>query len=135
MGTALAVHAARNGASAVLLATDHDEAVVERWRRGLPHPSLDLPFHQHVRCVPDGEWADVLPHAGVVIVAVSSAGLPRVLAQAARIGAPEAIWVLATKGWSPGTLQTPSQVAAAVLGDAPVVSLAGPALAAEVLAG
>ena len=43
--------------------------------------------------------------------------------------------MLATKGWSQDTLQTPSQVAAAVLGDAPVVSLAGPALAAELLAG
>ncbi len=135
MGTALAVHTARSGASTVLLATDHDEAVMDRWRRGLPHPSLDMPFHHHVRCLPDGEWEQALPRAGVVIVAVSSTGLSRVLEQAARIGAPDAIWVLATKGWSPDTLQTPSQVADAVLGDAPVVSLAGPALAAEILAG
>lgn len=135
MGTALAVHSARNGASSVLLATDHDDAVVDRWRRGLPHPSLDLPFHHHVRCLPAGEWADELPDAKVVFVAVSSAGLSRVLSQAARIGAPDAVWVLATKGWSPDTLQTPSQVAASILGNAPVVSLAGPALAAEVLAG
>jgi len=70
-----------------------------------------------------------------VFVAVSSAGLPRVLSQAARIGAPGAIWVLATKGWAQDTLQTPSQVALAVLGNVPVVSLAGPALAAEILAG
>jgi hypothetical protein len=34
----------------------------------------------------------------VVFVAVSSAGLRRVLFQAARIGAPGATWVLATKG-------------------------------------
>jgi glycerol-3-phosphate dehydrogenase (NAD(P)+) len=71
----------------------------------------------------------------VVFVAVSSAGLRRVLSQAARIGAPGATWVLATKGWEQDTLQTPSQVAAEVLGDVPVVSLAGPALAAEILAG
>ena len=135
MGTALAVHAARGGASTVLLATDHDEAVVDRWRRELPHPSLDLPFHHHVRCLPYGEWAQALPGARVVLVAVSSTGLSRVLAQAARIGAPDAIWVLATKGWSPDTLQTPSQVAGTILGDAPVVSLAGPALAAEIMAG
>ena len=70
-----------------------------------------------------------------MFVAVSSAGLPRVLSQAARIGAPGAIWVLATKGWAQDTLQTPSQVALAVLGNVPVVSLAGPALAAEILAG
>lgn len=135
MGTALAVLSARNGASTVLLATDHDEAVVDRWRRGLLHPSLELPFHHQVRCCPAREWADELPHAKVVFVAVSSAALKRVLSQSAYLGAPGAVWVLATKGWSPDTLQTPSQVAASVLGNVPVVSLAGPALAAEILAG
>lgn len=135
IGTALAVHSARNGASTVLLATDHDEAVVDLWRRGLPHPSLQVPFRHQVRCCPVQEWADLLPAAAVVFVAVSSAGLAQVLSQAARIGAPDAIWVLATKGWAQDTLQTPSQVAAAVLGPVPVVSLAGPALAAEILAG
>jgi len=135
MGTALAVHSARNGASTMLLATDHDEDVVDRWRRGLPHPSLQMPFHHHVRCCPMQEWAGVLPDATVVFVAVSSSGLQQVLSQAARIGAPDAIWVLATKGWDQDTLQTPSQVATAVLGNVPVVSLAGPALAAEILAG
>ena len=78
MGTALAVHSARSGAASVLLATDHDEAVVDRWRRGLPHPPLDLPFHHHVRCVAADGWAAELPDAEVVFVAVSSAGLPRV---------------------------------------------------------
>ena len=42
---------------------------------------------------------------------------------------------MATKGWAPDTLQTPSQVATTVLGTVPAVSLAGPALAAEILAG
>jgi glycerol-3-phosphate dehydrogenase (NAD(P)+) len=135
MGTALAVHSARNGAGSVLLATGQDEAVVDAWRRGLPHPSLRLPFHHYTGCRPAGEWAEVLPGAAVVFVAVSSAGLQQVLSEARRIGAPDAIWVLATKGWDPGTLQTPSQVAAAVLGQVPVVSLAGPALAAELFAG
>jgi glycerol-3-phosphate dehydrogenase (NAD(P)+) len=135
MGTALAVQSARNGADAVLLATDKDRAVVDVWRQGLPHPSLRLPFHNYVRCYPAGEWADVLPGAGIVFVAISSTGLRRVLSQAARIGAPGAIWVLATKGWEPDTLLRPSEVAADVLGDVPVVSLAGPALAAEILAG
>jgi glycerol-3-phosphate dehydrogenase (NAD(P)+) len=135
MGTALAVHSARNGADAVLLATEQDEAVAERWRQGLPPPSLRLPFHHQVRCRPAREWAEALPGAAVVFVAISSSGLRPVLAQAAHIGAPGAIWVLATKGWEQGTLQRPSQVAADVLGDEPVVSLAGPALAAEILAG
>ncbi len=135
MGTALAVHTARNGASSVLLGTERDEAVVDAWRRGLPHPTLRMPFHEPVRCCPAEEWADVLPAATTVFVAVSSGGLPEVLGQAARIGAPGATWVLATKGWAQDTLQTPSQVARAALGDMPVVSMAGPALAAELLAG
>lgn len=135
MGTALAVHAARNGASSFLLATDHDEAVVEAWQRGLPHPSLRMPFHRLVGCCPAEEWAGVLPTATVVFVAVSSAGLEQALSQVAPIGTSDAIWVLATKGWAPDTLQTPSQVATTVLGTVPIVSLAGPALAAEILAG
>jgi len=135
MGTALAVHTARGGASSVLLATDQDQAVVDAWRHGLPHPTLRMPFHQYVGCRPAGEWAEVLQAAAVVLVAVSSGGLQRVLAQAAAAGAPGAVWVLATKGWDQDTLQTPSQVAVSVLGNVPVVSLAGPALAAEVLAG
>jgi glycerol-3-phosphate dehydrogenase (NAD(P)+) len=135
MGTALAVHTARCGAASVLLATDHDEAVVDAWRRGLPHPTLRIPFHQYVGCRPAGEWAEVLRAAAVVLVAASSGGLQRVLAQAAAAGAPDAVWVLATKGWAQDTLQTPSQVATSVLGNVPVVSLAGPALAAEILAG
>lgn len=135
MGTALAVHSARNGADTVLLATEHDQAVVDAWRLGLPHPALRRPFHRFVRCCPAEEWAQVLPTAAVVLVAVSSAGLPQVLARAARIGAADATWVLATKGWAQDTLQTPSQVATTVLGNVPVVSLAGPALAAEILAG
>ncbi len=135
MGTALAVHSARTGADSVLLATDRDEAVVDVWRRGLPHPTLLMPFHHYVRCCPAKDWADELPGASIVFVAVSSSGLEQVLSRAAGLGAPGAVWVMATKGWADDTLQTPSQVATAVLGDVPVVSLAGPALAAEILAG
>lgn len=136
MGTALGAQSARNGFSTTLLATDQDQAVVDAWRGGLPHPSLRLPFHHALRCRTAEEWREELPAAEIVYVAISSSGLQRVLSEAARLGArPDATWVLATKGWEPDTLQTPSQVAAAVLGDVPVVSLAGPALAAEILAG
>jgi hypothetical protein len=48
MGTALAVHAAHNGGDSVLLATDQDEAAVDLWRRGLPHPPLRMPFYHYV---------------------------------------------------------------------------------------
>jgi hypothetical protein len=48
MGTALTVHAAHNGGGSVLLATDQDEAAVDLWRRGLPHPPLQMPFCHYV---------------------------------------------------------------------------------------
>jgi glycerol-3-phosphate dehydrogenase (NAD(P)+) len=59
-----------------------------------------------------------------------------VIAAAAAHTRGNAVWVLATTGWQPGTLLTPSQVAVQVLGDAtPVVTLAGPAIAAEIVVG
>ena len=114
-------------ASAVsLLATDHDDAVVEAWRHGAPHPALQLPFHD-VELHPRDRWVETLRGAGIVLVAVTSAGLASVLAAAAPGSNPEAVWALATKGWESGSLRTPSEVAAGVLGpDAHVVSVGGP---------
>ena len=60
MGTALGVHSARSGFRSVLLATDHDEAVVDAWRQRMPHPALQVPFCDHVGCRSVGEWAEVL---------------------------------------------------------------------------
>ena len=133
MGTALASHLARNGSDVTLLATDRDTHVLAAWRQNAPHPALQMPFHD-LPCQPVERWAEVLPKARLAFVAVSSGGLARVLAEAAPNAAPEG-WVLATKGWEPGTLRTPSEVASAVLGDAPVVSLGGPGLAAEIMVG
>ncbi len=133
MGTALASQLAQKHPDVTLLATDRDGHVMEAWQRKAPHPTLQVPFH-HVPCLPRERWGDVLPGARLVFVAVSSGGLARVLAELAPDAAPDA-WVLATKGWEPETLRTPSEVASTVLGAAPVVSLAGPALAAEIVVG
>jgi glycerol-3-phosphate dehydrogenase (NAD(P)+) len=133
MGTALALHLAHGGADVALLGTDRDGDIVQAWRRGAAHPTLHVPFGD-LACHPPDRWADGLRTARLVVVAVSSAGLARVLADAAPHAAPAA-WVLATKGWEPATLRTPSEVAATVLGEAPVVSLAGPGIAAEIVAG
>lgn len=133
MGTALASHLAQANANVALLATDRDGHIVEAWRRKAPHPALQVPFHE-LPCYPRDRWAEVLPGARLALVAVSSAGLAGVLADVASDAAPEA-WVLATKGWEPGTLRTPSEVARTVLGTGPVVSLAGPGLAAEIVVG
>jgi glycerol-3-phosphate dehydrogenase (NAD(P)+) len=133
MGTALAWHTAALGAPTVLLATDHDAAALDAWRRGAPHPALRVPFSS-LRVLPPEQWDVGLGAADHVLVAVSSAGLEPVLTRARDLTSPE-LWLLVTKGWEAGSLRRPSEVARAVLGSAPLASLAGPALAAEMVAG
>jgi glycerol-3-phosphate dehydrogenase (NAD(P)+) len=136
MGTALATHLARTGHPVTVLATEYDTAVVRAWRDRRAHPALGVPFHPDIIVRPRDGWDEVLPAAGIVVVAVSSPGLYAVLMAAAAHVPATAVWVLATKGWQPGTLLTPSQVAAKVLGEATlVVTLAGPAIAAEIMVG
>jgi glycerol-3-phosphate dehydrogenase (NAD(P)+) len=134
MGAALACHLHASGASVSLLATERDGDVVAAWQRGEPHPRLLVPFPD-VRIYPQERWAEVLPGADLVLVAVTSAGLASVLADAAPDAPAGAVWALATKGWEPETLRTPSEVAGSVLDPARVVSVSGPALAAELAVG
>jgi glycerol-3-phosphate dehydrogenase (NAD(P)+) len=135
MGTALAMHLSRNGNDTVVLATEHDRAVVRSWREARPHPALGVVPDRHIACREPAEWAPALARADIVAVAVASQGLRPVLAAAARDAAPTAVWALATKGWQPETLLAPSEVAAAVLHSERVVTLAGPGIAAEIVAG
>jgi glycerol-3-phosphate dehydrogenase (NAD(P)+) len=136
MGTALATHLARIGHRVVVLATEYDTAVVQAWREHRTHPAIGVPFHPDLTVYQRDEWPAALAGADIVVVAVSSPGLHPVISASAAHAPPNAVWVLATKGWQPGTLLTPSQVAAKVLGDAaPVVTLAGPGIAAEIVVG
>ncbi len=136
MGVAVATHLARIGHPVRLLATEYDAAVVQAWREHRPHPAVGVPFHPDIHVYERDAWSSGLAEADIVVVAVFSPALPAVIAVAAEYAPAGAVWVLATKGWQPDTLLTPSQVAASVLGDAaPVVILAGPGIAAEILVG
>jgi glycerol-3-phosphate dehydrogenase (NAD(P)+) len=136
MGAALATQFARAGNDTVVLATEYDHAIVRAWRNGLPHPALGVVPPLGIAIVePDG-WEAALADATIVAVAVASQGLQAVISRAARSALPHAIWMIATKGWQTGTLRAPSEVAAAILGPAAsVVTLAGPGIAAEIVAG
>jgi glycerol-3-phosphate dehydrogenase (NAD(P)+) len=120
----------------VVLATDLDAAVAEAWRHDMPHPALGVMAPREIALVEPAAWADALSAADIVAVAISSQGLEPVLRTAAPSVRADAIWVLATKGWQVETLRAPSEVAASVLGEArPIVTLAGPGIAAEILTG
>ena len=136
MGAALATHLARGGNDTAILATELDRAVTEAWRRGAPHPALGVILPSDIAMVEPAEWKPALAAAEIVIVAVASQGLQPVLSMAARHAPAHAVWALATKGWNPATMQAPSEVATAILGRTrPTVTLAGPAIASEILTG
>jgi len=136
IGSALAVQWARRHADVVLLATDHDAAALAAWRGHDPHPALGIPMPREVACHPPEEWAAALARADRVAVCVSTPGLRPAVVAAAAFTRPGTEWIIATKGWDPATLQAPSEVVADVAGDhSPVVTLGGPALAAEIIVG
>ena len=135
MGAALGIHVARSHSDTVLLATEWDDAAVDAWRSGDVHPTLGL-AHPLLPCHPYEEWDAYLGAADTVIVAVSTEGLRPVLADAIPRGRAGANWVMATKGWQPDTMESPTEVASGLLGGMErVVSLAGPGLAPEIAVG
>ncbi len=136
MGAALAIHLARGGTDTAILATELDGAAAEAWRRGAPHPASGVVLPREIAMVEPPGWDRALAGAEIVVVAVATEGLRPVLATAARHTSADAVFVLATKGWQAETMQAPSEVAAATLGlTRPIVTLAGPAIAAEILTG
>jgi glycerol-3-phosphate dehydrogenase (NAD(P)+) len=136
MGTALAVHCLRAGTPASLLATEFDDAVVDAHRRGFQHPALGVPIPTGVDCIEADKWESPLARAEFVVVAVSSHGIREVVRRAAPMAAPDATWIVATKGWDEHTLQSCSEVVdSAVPAGSSVASLGGPALAPELVAG
>jgi glycerol-3-phosphate dehydrogenase (NAD(P)+) len=136
MGTALSVHCQQTGSPVSLLATELDQAVVEAHRRGHRHPALGVPIPTGVDCVEADKWEEPLARADVIIVAVSSQGISEVARRAVAMAAPDATWVVATKGWDDDTLQSCSEVVESLMASDPAVaSLGGPALAPELVAG
>jgi glycerol-3-phosphate dehydrogenase (NAD(P)+) len=120
----------------VVLATQYDSAVVDAWREHRPHPAIGVAFHPGNTVRRREEWPATLAGADIVVVAVSSPGLHPVLTAAATHAPRHAVWLLATKGWQPESMLTPSQVAAEILGDGHrVVALGGPGIASEIVVG
>jgi glycerol-3-phosphate dehydrogenase (NAD(P)+) len=136
MGAALGVHLVRTGAETVLLATERDGPVLDAWRSGAAHPALGLFLPREIGCRPHEEWDSVLADADMIVVAVASAGLREVLADATPRTRSDATWLIATKGWQEKTLESPAELASSFLGNAErIVALGGPGLAPEIAVG
>lgn len=136
MGSALAILHDRAGLRTHVLGTRFDDAAVEAIRTNQPHPALGITLASGIDARPSGAWAAVLRNTQRVVLGVSSDGLADMAAEVAPLAHPRAMWIVATKGWDPNTLRTPSEVLneQGVASDR-VVILAGPALAPEIVAG
>lgn len=136
MGSALAVHRARHHADVRLCTTEHDGQALEAWEGHLPHPALGVLLPTTVPCYPPDRWDEALTGAEQVAVCVSSPGVEATVRRAAPWVRPDAVWILTTKGWQPGSLRSPSETVRALLGpQARIVTLGGPTLAAEIVVG
>jgi glycerol-3-phosphate dehydrogenase (NAD(P)+) len=129
-GTALAVHLARIGHDVHLWARDAALVGDMAARRANAVYLPDVNFPLSLR--PTDALGTALRDTKVVVVAVPSHGLRKVLTQAARDVVPGALLISATKGLEEGTLLRMSQVIAEELPQAGEIAvLSGPSFAAE----
>jgi glycerol-3-phosphate dehydrogenase (NAD(P)+) len=136
MGTALAIQLAKAGKDVTILATAFDGAFVDAMRRGEPHPGLGIPAPDGMEVRDHEAWAAELAKSDALVLAVSTAGVAPTVRAAAHHARPEALWIVATKGWEDETLRSAARVVADELGDPKrVITLVGPSLAGEIAAG
>src|SRR5581483_894927 len=136
MGTALAMLHDRAGLRTTLLGTVFDDGVIDAIEAGRPHPALGISLPPSIDSRRHGRWGAVLQNTERVVIGVSSDGLTDVVTEIAKLARPYVIWTIATKGWDPDTLRTPSEVVSEIVERVErVVVLAGPALAPELVAG
>ena len=133
-GTALAAHLALSGHRVRLWARDAVLAADIARRRANPVylPDVTLPTAIDV----GADLPHALADAEMVVVAVPSHGVRRVIDAARSRIAPGTIVVSTTKGLEEGTLLRMSALLAGTLGpDVPVAAVSGPSFAAEVAKG
>lgn len=133
-GSALAAHLGAAGHQVRLWARDPALAADIERRHANPVYLPDLTLPATVRVT--GDLAAALDGADLVVTAVPSHGLRRVMEQARPLLAPGAAVVSTTKGLEEGTQLRMSQLLAQVVGEAfPVAVISGPSFAVEVARG
>ena len=139
MGSSIAVPALDNGHEVTLVGSPLDDAIIETMRTGGAHPKLDRPLEGRVGYLRQDELtADRLQHADIVLLGVSSAGIPWILDYLLSFGVPIERLMMITKGLDVtedgGVRTLPPRIEAqlAPLGPKPaVIGVGGPCIARE----
>jgi len=131
-GTAMAVHLSARHAVALWMRSDAQRMELERTHANARYlPGVTLP----AAISPTTDLADAVRSAGLILVAVPTAGLRLTLAALKPVrGTVPVIWLC--KGFEPSRAQLPHQVCAAELGEGQLCGvLSGPSFAEEVARG
>ncbi len=138
MGTSIAVPALDNGHEVTLVGSPLDDAIIETMRAGAPHPKLDRPLAGEVGYRRwDELTAEHLRAAEIVLLGVSSAGIPWILDYLSGFGVSLPRVMMITKGLDVteggGVRTLPLRITDALssLGPPTVVGVGGPCIARE----
>ncbi len=138
MGTSIAVPALDNGHEVTLVGSPLDDAIIETMRGGGAHPKLDRSLTGEVTYRRQGElMANHLRASDIVLLGVSSAGIPWILDYLLGFGVPIARLMMITKGLDVnedgGVRTLPPRVSESLsaLGPPAVVGVGGPCIARE----
>ena len=134
MGTALAIHLARDGDEVALWGSEFDERVLPQLRER-SHPALPERLPASVRVFGPDELDDAAKEIDLAVMAAHSAGARSLAGLVSDAVADVAAVVSIAKGLEPETMKRMSEVYAEELRDKPVVAVGGPALAPEVAEG
>lgn len=135
MGTAFAMHLARNGNETTLWASPYDEKVLPGLRNERQHPALPEHLPESLEVLAPDELENAGAGMEVAVMGAHSGGA-RNLAQLVKKGCPDIPLVVGVaKGLEPETGKRMSEVFAEEVGHLEVVSVGGPCLASEVAEG
>ncbi|MGI9505001.1 MAG: glycerol-3-phosphate dehydrogenase [Geminicoccaceae bacterium] len=138
MGTSIAVPALDNGNTVTLVGSPLDDAIIETMRGGGTHPKLDRPLAGAVTYRRQDELtAEDLGEADIVLLGVSSAGIPWILDYLLGFGVPIQRLMMITKGLDVledgGVRTLPPRLVETLspLGPPEVIGVGGPCIARE----
>ncbi|MEZ5932062.1 MAG: glycerol-3-phosphate dehydrogenase [Alphaproteobacteria bacterium] len=139
MGTSIAVPALDNGHAVTLVGSPLDDTIIDTMRAGKPHPKLDRPLAGELSYRRQDELtAREIEASDIVLLGVSSAGIPWILDYLLGFGVPISRLMMVTKGLDVteegGVRTLPPRVieALAPLDAAPaIIGVGGPCIARE----
>lgn len=138
MGAALLTPLATGRHQARIWATERDQAIVEAWRAGEPHPRLGVVKPAVAEVYADDELASALRGADIVVLAITSSAVRPVMARVAPLlDRPQAL-VVVGKGFDAGSDGDGICLLSSAIAEfskTPVVAVGGPGIAKEVALG